>query len=282
MLASLCVFAVAAIAYVIIGFSWQGTAGSPAHVLLIGGRAWNWIAAEPLFLRGLHLDLSPASLVLLLQIFSVGLAAMIPLGAGAERWKLGASCVSTILLAGWTYPLFAHWVWSEWLAGATRIRLRAGPRVCGQRRLGHDSGDGRAERVVHRLDSRPTPREIFIRGRARRNSSSQCRAGAGWVPAGVDGMARSEFSGRDFIQPPGHLSCRADRGKYNAVGSGGGANGSHGYEAPVWPPGCIVSRQRVDGGPGRQQWGGGISEAADSDPGGSGCGRVGAFCHRPA
>ncbi len=42
---------------------------------------------------------------------------MIPLGAGAERWKLGASCVSTILLAGWTYPLFAHWVWSEgWLA----------------------------------------------------------------------------------------------------------------------------------------------------------------------
>jgi Amt family ammonium transporter len=117
MLASLCVFAVAAIAYVIFGFSWQGTAASPAHVLLIGGRAWNWIAAEPLFLRGLHLDLSPASLVLLLQIFSVGVAAMIPLGAGAERWKLGASCVSTILLAGWTYPMFAHWVWSEgWLA----------------------------------------------------------------------------------------------------------------------------------------------------------------------
>lgn len=117
MLASLCVFAVAAIAYVIFGFSWQGTAGSPAHVLLIGGRAWNWIAAEPLFLRGLHLDLSPASLVLLLQIFSVGVAAMIPLGAGAERWKLGASCVSTIVLAGWTYPVFAHWVWSEgWLA----------------------------------------------------------------------------------------------------------------------------------------------------------------------
>jgi ammonium transporter, Amt family len=117
MLASLCVFAVAAIAYVIFGFSWQGTAGSPARVLLIGGRAWNWIAAEPLFLRGLHLDLSPASLVLLLQMFSVGVAAMIPLGAGAERWKLGASCVSTILLAGWTYPLFAHWAWSEgWLA----------------------------------------------------------------------------------------------------------------------------------------------------------------------
>src|SRR5258707_9827812 len=70
------------------------------------------MAAEPLFLLGLPLELSPASLVLLLQMFSVGIAAMIPLGAGAERWKLGASCISTIFLAGWTYPLFAHWVWS--------------------------------------------------------------------------------------------------------------------------------------------------------------------------
>ena len=117
MLASLCIVAVAAIVYVIVGFSWQGAPGRPAHVLMIGGKPWNWIAAEPLFLRGLRLDLSPASLVLLLQVFSVGLAAMIPLGAAAERWKLGAACASTVLLAGWTYPLFAHWVWSEgWLS----------------------------------------------------------------------------------------------------------------------------------------------------------------------
>lgn len=117
MLASLCVFAVAAMVYVMLGFSWQGAPGRPAHVLMIGGKAWNWIAAEPLFLRGLRLDLSPVSLILVLQMFSVGLAAMIPLGAGAERWKLGGSCAATILLAGWTYPLFAHWVWSEgWLS----------------------------------------------------------------------------------------------------------------------------------------------------------------------
>lgn len=116
MLASVCVFAVAAIVYVIFGFSWQGAPGRPAHVLMIGGKAWNWIAAEPFFLRDLRLDLSSASLVLLLQMFSVGLAAMIPLGTGAERWKLGGACASTILLAGWTYPLFAHWVWGEgWL-----------------------------------------------------------------------------------------------------------------------------------------------------------------------
>jgi ammonia channel protein AmtB len=107
MLASLCIFAVATIVFVIFGFSWQGAPGRSAHVIMIGGKAWNWIAAEPFFLRGLRLDSSHASLVLLLQMFSVGLAAMIPLGAGAERWKLGPASVSTILLAGWTYPLFA-------------------------------------------------------------------------------------------------------------------------------------------------------------------------------
>ena len=47
----------------------------------------------------------------------MGLAALIPLGSGADRWRLRASCLSTGVLAGWTYPLFAHWVWGGgWLA----------------------------------------------------------------------------------------------------------------------------------------------------------------------
>jgi Amt family ammonium transporter len=38
-------------------------------------------------------------------------------GAAAERWRLGASCASTALLAGFTYPVFAHWAWGGgWLA----------------------------------------------------------------------------------------------------------------------------------------------------------------------
>src|SRR6202035_5538972 len=73
--------------------------------------------AEPFFMRGLELGDSPASLAVLLQLLSVGLAALIPLGAGGDRWRLGASCASTAILAGWTYPLFAHWVWGGgWLA----------------------------------------------------------------------------------------------------------------------------------------------------------------------
>ena len=117
MLASLCVFGVAAIVYVAIGFSWQGACGRPAHLVTIAGKTWNWIAAEPFYLRGLSLDLSAESLIVLLQVFSVGLAAVIPLSAGSDRWRLGASCASSALLAGWTYPLFAHWVWGGgWLS----------------------------------------------------------------------------------------------------------------------------------------------------------------------
>ncbi len=117
MLASLCAIGVAGIVYVVCGFAWQGFAGRPAHAVTIAGKTWSWIAAEPFFLRGLELGSSPASLAAWLQMLSVGLAALIPLGSGADRWRLGASCASTALLAGWTYPLFAHWVWGGgWLA----------------------------------------------------------------------------------------------------------------------------------------------------------------------
>ena len=117
MLASLCIFAVAASVYVVCGFAWQGYIGAPARVIVAAGREWNWLGRTPFFLRGMDFDAAPLSLAACLQIFSVGLAALIPLGAGLERWKLSAACASTALLAGCTYPLFAHWVWGGgWLA----------------------------------------------------------------------------------------------------------------------------------------------------------------------
>ncbi|HKV04028.1 MAG TPA: hypothetical protein VJO53_02850 [Candidatus Acidoferrales bacterium] len=117
MMSSLCVVSVAAVVYFVCGFGWQGFAGRPAYFLSVGGKPWDWIAAEPFFLRHLEIDGSPASLAALLGLVSVGLASLIPLGSGADRWRLGASCASTALLAGWTYPLFAHWVWAGgWLA----------------------------------------------------------------------------------------------------------------------------------------------------------------------
>jgi len=117
MMSSLCVVAIAAAAYFICGFSWQGTIGGPAHTVSIAGKSWSWLASQAWFLRGLDLNGSPASLVAWMQILCVGLAALIPLGAAAERWRLGAMCASAALLAGFTYPLFAHWAWGGgWLA----------------------------------------------------------------------------------------------------------------------------------------------------------------------
>jgi Amt family ammonium transporter len=117
MLASLCVVAVAALAYLVCGFAVQGYPGRLAYMMNVGGRPWSWIAAEPLFLRGLLLDVAPVPLAAFLQLLSVGLAALIPLGSGSDRWRLSAACLSTVVFAGLTYPLFAHWVWGGgWLA----------------------------------------------------------------------------------------------------------------------------------------------------------------------
>jgi len=121
MLTALCITATAALVYFFCGFSWQGAAGRAAHVFTVAGKPWNWIAAEPMFFRGLPLDGSGsdsgASLAALLQMFSVGLAALIPLGAGTDRWRMAPACVSSALMAGLSYPLFAHWAWGGgWLA----------------------------------------------------------------------------------------------------------------------------------------------------------------------
>ncbi|HEY6903053.1 MAG TPA: hypothetical protein VI216_02010 [Candidatus Acidoferrales bacterium] len=116
MTSSLCVVATAVLAYFVCGFAWQGFAGA-SQVVVTGGKSWNWIGFGPFFLKHLALDGSPESLAALFGLLSAALCAMIPLGCGADRWRLGACCVSTAILAGWTYPLFAHWVWGGgWLA----------------------------------------------------------------------------------------------------------------------------------------------------------------------
>src|SRR4051794_21041537 len=69
-MASLCAISVAAIAYFLCGFSWQGIAGGPAYAVSLNGTLWNWIGAGSFFLRGVALDGSPASLAVLLGMFS--------------------------------------------------------------------------------------------------------------------------------------------------------------------------------------------------------------------
>lgn len=117
LMSSLCVIAIAAFVCFVCGFAWQGFIGGPGYALRVGGKPWDWIADQSLFWRGLDWNGSPAALAAWMQMLTVAFAALIPLGAAGERWRLPALCGSTVVLAGWIYPVFAHWVWGGgWLA----------------------------------------------------------------------------------------------------------------------------------------------------------------------
>jgi len=120
MMAALCVISVAACVYFVCGRAFQGYAGGLSHSITVatkalGNKPWDWIGAEPWFFRGLPMNASPNALPVFLfawfGILAAGLASLIPLGSGADRWRLSAICASTALLGGLTFPLFAHWVW---------------------------------------------------------------------------------------------------------------------------------------------------------------------------
>lgn len=122
MLATLCALGIAAIFFVAFGFSWAGFPGGPVHSFVAGGAHWDWLGAAPFFPSGAGRDASDAaglsrSLVLCLEMFAAGLAAIIPLSAGSDRWRMAPVCFASALLAGFVFPLYAHWVWGAgWLA----------------------------------------------------------------------------------------------------------------------------------------------------------------------
>ena len=125
MLATLCALGVTAIAFVLIGSSWAGYNGGLTHTLQLAGKQWDWLGAEPFFASNLRSSLlrSPyPALVLALQLFAVGLASLIPISAGSDRWRLASICASSALFAALIFPLFAHWVWGAgWLAKLTPL-----------------------------------------------------------------------------------------------------------------------------------------------------------------
>jgi Amt family ammonium transporter len=121
MLATTSVLSITAIVFVIVGFAFSGYTGGSSFSLVAGGVDWNWIGAEKLLARGLTFDgtsqQTAVALIFCFHLFAVGLAGMIPIGAGADRWRLGSTCLSSIVFAAFVYPVFAHWVWGGgWLA----------------------------------------------------------------------------------------------------------------------------------------------------------------------
>jgi Amt family ammonium transporter len=125
MLATLCSLAITAIVFVLIGSAWAGFPGGLAHILHIAGKPLDWLGAEPFLASNLQSSLLHGpyeALVLALGIFSVGLASLIPISSGSDRWRLAAICAASALFAAILFPLFAHWVWGNgWLAQLTPL-----------------------------------------------------------------------------------------------------------------------------------------------------------------
>ena len=120
MIATLCAMSVAAIVFVLVGFSFAGFQGGPSHTVTLGSFHFDWLGAASLGATSLRFDNSIdilAALTLCFHIFAVGIVAIIPISAGSDRWRLGPICGATALMAAVSYPLFAHWVWSGgWLS----------------------------------------------------------------------------------------------------------------------------------------------------------------------
>jgi Amt family ammonium transporter len=53
---------------------------------------------------------------LLFEFLAVALAALIPWGSGADRFRLTAGCATAAILAAIVFPFLAHWIWTGgWL-----------------------------------------------------------------------------------------------------------------------------------------------------------------------
>ena len=157
MMSSLCVFSIAALIYFIWGFAWQGFIGGPAHVLMVGGKGWDWIAAEPFFLRGVALDGSPASLAALFGMLSVGLAALIPLGSWSR--PLAPRCLLRLDRSSGRLdvPSVRTLGVGRRMAGAAGHKLRAWPGFRGYGRSQHGSSSRWHHRARRRLDFGRSP-----------------------------------------------------------------------------------------------------------------------------
>jgi Amt family ammonium transporter len=112
-LSSLCASAVAVLAFIVVGAALTGPAAQSAHMIQIANKPWAWAAAGQLFARSVHVDNPHALLILLFQLFAVSLAVQIPVAAGSERWRLTATCLSTVFLAALLFPLIDFWTWGN-------------------------------------------------------------------------------------------------------------------------------------------------------------------------
>jgi Amt family ammonium transporter len=117
LLGNLAIVAVTAIVFALIGATFAGTPRA-ARATPSPGRQALELAWQGPVLPDWPGQAAPAQaqLELLFEFLAVALAALIPWGSGADRWRLSAGCAIAAVLAALSFPL-AHWIWGGgWLA----------------------------------------------------------------------------------------------------------------------------------------------------------------------
>jgi len=121
LLGNLSILAVATILFALLGASLAGSLpGAPGSLGLsfpIAGKNWNLFGTGPFLVGGLGSYPLQAQLGILLEFLAVAMAAMLPWGSGADRFRISAGCAVAAVIAVLVYPLTAHWIWGGgWLA----------------------------------------------------------------------------------------------------------------------------------------------------------------------
>jgi Amt family ammonium transporter len=128
MMMNFMVYGVGMAAYWLIGFAIQeggvgavanlgGTAPlSSEYAITVFGKSWGLFGQKGIMLGGATYDVG-VMVMFLFQMVFMDTALTIVTGTAAERWKYSAFIISSFIMGGFTYPLFANWAWGGgWLA----------------------------------------------------------------------------------------------------------------------------------------------------------------------
>ena len=120
LLGNLAILTVATVVFAVLGAtrcgSQPGAPGFQGLSFSAAGKPWNWVGTAPFLLGGFSGAPLQAQLAVFFEFLAVGMAAILPWGSGADRWRLTGGCASAAILAGVLFPFAAHWTWGGgWL-----------------------------------------------------------------------------------------------------------------------------------------------------------------------
>ncbi|HET6283278.1 MAG TPA: ammonium transporter [Polyangia bacterium] len=89
---------------------------SSEFVLTLGGKDFGLFGMRGFFLPP-EVYTAPVAALFLFQMVFMDTTATVPTGAMAERWRFTSFVLFTLLISGFTYPVFGNWVWGGgWLS----------------------------------------------------------------------------------------------------------------------------------------------------------------------